>query len=87
MSHYDAIAAKAPAEYLAGLISVAGTSDEKRFNRVRDFLLAPERRTEFAEVTIAKAADRMHTRQRLKAREQANIEKYLATFPGRALKD
>ena len=87
MTHYDAIAAKAPAEYLAGLISVAGTSDENRFNRVRDFLLAPERRTEFAEVNIAKAADRMHTRQRLKAKEQANIEKYLATFPGRTPKD
>ncbi|MBK8858241.1 MAG: M1 family metallopeptidase [Opitutaceae bacterium] len=87
MTHYNAIAAKAPAEYLAGLISVAGTSDENRFNRVRDFLLAPERRTEFAEVTIAKAADRMHTRQRLKAKEQANIEKYLATFPGRTSKD
>jgi hypothetical protein len=29
----------------------------------------------------------MHTRQRLKAKEQANIEKYLATFPGRTPKD
>lgn len=86
MDHYDAIAAKAPAEYLANLIAVAG-SDPDRFERVKTFLTAEGRRTEHADVTIAKGADRLAARQRLKAKEQANIEKYLTTFPGNTPKD
>ena len=38
MDHYDAIAAKAPPEYVARLISVAGISDAATFDRVRTFL-------------------------------------------------
>lgn len=86
MKNYDALAAKAPAEYLAGLIGVAG-SDPDRFERVKTFLTTGGRRTEHADVNIAKAADRLATRARLKAKEQANIEKYLTTFPGHTPKD
>lgn len=86
MENYPAIAAKAPAEYLANLINVAG-SDPARFERVKTFLTTGGRRTEHGDVNIAKAADRLATRQRLKAKEQANIEKYLTTFPGHTPQD
>lgn len=87
MDHYDAIAAKAPPEYVARLISVAGTADAATFDRVRAFLQSPGRRTEYGDVVIAKAADRLAARQRLKAKEQANVARYLASFPGRPPRD
>ena len=87
MDHYDAIAAKAPSEYLARLISVAGGSDPAAFERVRAFLQSPGRRSEYGDVVIAKAADRLAERQRLKEKEQASIAKYLTTFPGRVPQD
>ena len=87
MDHYDAIAAKAPSEYLARLISVAGGSDPAAFERVRAFLQSPGRRSEYGDVVIAKAADRLAVRQRLKEKEQASIAKYLTTFPGRVPQD
>jgi alanyl aminopeptidase len=87
MQHYDAIAAKAPPEYTARLIMVAGGAGPELFNKLKDFLLAPGRRTEFAAVNIAKAADRLAVRERLRAKEQANVEQYLRSFSGRAPKD
>ena len=49
MDNYAAIAAKAPAEYLARLISVAGSSDPATFERVRAFLQSPGRRSEYGD--------------------------------------
>lgn len=87
MANWDAIAAKAPSEYSARLISVAGVNDAALFERLKAFLLDPVRKTEYAEVNIAKAADRLNTRQKLSAKEQANIAKYLQTFPAQPKKD
>lgn len=83
MAHYDALAAKAPPEYTARLIGLAAGAEPARFHQWRAFLQAPGRTSEFAEVNIAKATERLELRLRLRAKEQANIERYLATFPGR----
>ncbi len=87
MEHFDAIAAKAPPEYVARLIAVAGTADAATFDRVRAFLQSPGRRTEYGDVVIAKAADRLAARQRLKEKEQASVARYLSSFPGLAPRD
>ncbi len=87
IDHFDAIAAKAPPEYLARLINVAAAAEPEVFNQLKDFLLAPDRKTAFAAVNITKAAERLDLRQRLRSKEQANIEKYLQTYPGKTLKD
>ena len=87
IDHYDAIAAKAPAEYLARLINVAAAAEPEVFNRLRDFLSAPARKTAFAEVNIRKSSERLDLRQRLRAKEQANIAKFLSSFPGHTPKD
>jgi hypothetical protein len=87
MANYDAIAAKAPAEYVAQLIQAAGGAEPELFNPLRDFLLAPNRKTEFAEVNITKASERLTVRLRLRAKEQANIEKFLRSYPGNTPKD
>ncbi|AOS43659.1 Aminopeptidase N [Lacunisphaera limnophila] len=87
IAHYDAIAAKAPAEYVAGLIGVAGGAEPELFNRLRDFLLAPERKTEFAQINITKSAERLAVRQRLREKEQANVVKFLETYQGKTPRD
>ena len=87
MANYDAIAAKAPPEYTAGLIGVAAGAEPELFARLREFLLDPARKTEFAEVNITKSTERQALRTRLRAKEQANIEKYLRTFAGQIKKD
>lgn len=87
IAHYDAIAAKAPARYTARLIDTAAGSEPKVFNTLREFLLSPERKTEYAEVNINKAADRLANRLRLRTKEQANIIKFLETFPAKPVKD
>ena len=87
MKHFDEIRAKAPPEYTDRLIGVAAAGTPELFNQLRDFLLAPGRRTEYAEVNITKSSERMTVRQRMRAKEQAHIEAYLATFPGKSLKD
>jgi alanyl aminopeptidase len=87
MAHYDAIAAKAPPEYTARLISIAAAGEPGLFNQLRDFLLDPVRKTEFGAINIAKSSDRLATRLRLRAKEQANIVKYLSSYPGNTPKD
>ncbi len=87
MRNWDAIAAKAPPEYTAGLISIVGGAEPPLFNKFKAFLLDPARKTEFSEVNIAKATDRLNTRLRLREKEQANIVKYLETFAGQPAKD
>jgi hypothetical protein len=87
MAHYDAIAAKAPPEYTASLISIGAGGEPELFNRLRDFLLAPGRKTEFAEINIQKAAERLNLRMRLRAKEQANVVKFLQSYPGNTPKD
>ncbi len=87
IAHYDAIAAKAPPEYTAGLIRVAAGAEPELFNKLKDFLLAPGRKTEFAEVNITKASERLNLRMRLRAKEQANIVKFLKSYPGNTPKD
>ena len=87
MANYDAIAAKAPPQYTAGLIGVAANAEPELFARLREFLLDPARKTEFAEVNITKSTERQALRTRLRAKEQANIEKYLRTFAGQTPKD
>jgi len=87
MQHWDAIAAKAPPEYAAGLITVAAGAEPELFNKLKTFLLDPARKTEFAEVNITKATDRLNTRQKLRAKEQANVVKYLQSYPGKTAKD
>ena len=87
IAHYPALAAKAPPEYIAGLIRVGSGGEPELFNRLRDFLLAPERKTEHAEVNITKAGERLASRTRLRAKEQANIEKFLQSYPGMTPKD
>jgi aminopeptidase N len=87
MAHYDAIAAKAPPEYTAGLIGFAAGGEPELFNKLRDFLLAPSRKTEFAEVNIRKSSERLDNRLRLRAKEQANVVKFLQSYPGKTPKD
>ncbi len=87
IAHYDAIAAKAPPEYTARLINVAAGGDPELFNKLRDFLLAPGRKTEFAEINITKASERLNLRLRLRAKEQANVVKFLSSYPGNTPKD
>jgi alanyl aminopeptidase len=87
MANYPAITAKAPAQYTARLISVAAGAEPELFNRLRDFLLAPERKTEFAGVNITKATESQDLRARLRAKEQANIEQFLKSYPGNTPKD
>jgi alanyl aminopeptidase len=87
MANYPAIAAKAPPQYTAGLINTAADAEPDLFNRLREFLLAPERKTEFSVVNITKATDRMTLRTRLRAKEQANIEQFLKSYPGNTPKD
>ena len=87
MANYAAIAAKAPPEYTARLIGVAAGGEPEQLNRLRDFLLAPERKTEYAAVNITKASERLTLRLRLRAKEQANIEKFLQSYPGNTPKD
>ena len=87
IAHYDAIAAKAPAEYVARLINIAAASEPEVFNRLRDFLLAPGRKSAFAAVNITKASERLDLRVRLRAKEQANVVKFLSSYPGHTLKD
>lgn len=87
MRNWDAIAAKAPPEYTAGLISLVGGAEPPLFNQFKAFLLDPARKTEFSEVNIAKATDRLNTRLRLREKEQANVVKFLETFSGQPAKD
>ena len=87
IDHFDAIAAKAPAEYVARLINVAAATEPEVFNRLRDFLLAPGRKSAFAEVNIKKASERLDLRLRLRAKEQANVVQFLQSYPGRTPKD
>jgi len=87
IEHYDAIAAKAPPQYTAGLIRVAAGGEPAQFNRLRDFLLAPGRKTEFSAVNITKSAERLNLRMRLREKEQANVARFLKTYPGQPLKD
>ncbi|HWA26629.1 MAG TPA: M1 family metallopeptidase [Lacunisphaera sp.] len=87
MANYDAIAAKAPPEYTSGLIRVAAGAEPEQFNRLKAFLLDPKRKTEFAEVNATKATERLNVRMRLREKEQANVVKYLQSFPGKTPKD
>jgi cytosol alanyl aminopeptidase len=87
IAHYDAIAAKAPPEYTAGLINTVAGAEPPEFNRLRDFLLAPERKTEHAGVNIQKVAERLALRLRLREKEQAGIVKFLESHTGRTAKD
>ncbi len=82
MAHYDAIAAKAPAEYVASLINIGTGGDHAVFEKLRSFLLDPVRKTEFGEVNITKATERFELRERLREKELANVDHYLATFRG-----
>ena len=87
MENWNAIAKKAPPEYAARLINVAGGAEPELFNKLKAFLLDPVRKSEYAEVNIAKATDRLTTRLRLREKEQANVVKYLQTYPGNVKKD
>jgi hypothetical protein len=87
IANYDAIAAKAPPEYTARLISVAAGAGPEQFNRLKEFVLAPGRKTEFVEVNVRKASERLDLRMRLRAKEQANVEKFLKSYPGKTPKD
>ncbi len=87
IAHYDAIAAKAPPEYTASLISIGAGGEPELFNKLRDFLLVPGRKTEHAEINAQKAAERLDLRMRLRAKEQANIVKFLNSYPGNTPKD
>lgn len=81
IAHYAAIAAKAPALYTAELISVTTRgSDFAPFERLREFLLAPSRKTEFAEINITKATEHIAFRKELRAKEAANVEASLLGF-------
>ena len=87
IAHYDAIAAKAPPEYTAGLIGMAAAAEPAVFNKLRAFLEDPARKTEFAAVNIRKSSERLETRLRLRAKEQANVVKFLQSYPGKTPKD
>ena len=66
---------------------MAAAAEPEVFNRLRVFLSAPARKTAFAEVNIRKSAERLDLRTRLRAKEQANIVKFLETYPGHTAKD
>ena len=83
-ANFDAIKAKAPPQRTANLINLADGGDATLFAGWRDFLLDPARTTQSAAINATKVADRVALRQLLRERELANIEAYLATFPGKA---
>jgi alanyl aminopeptidase len=87
IANYDAIAAKAPPEYTANLIGVAAAAEPALFNKLRDFLLDPKRKTEHAEINAKKSEERLIVRMRLREKEQANVVKFLNSYPGNTPKD
>ena len=82
MANFPAIKAKAPPQRLASAISLAEGGDPALFAKLREFLLDPSRTFQAAEKNITKATERVELRTRLREKEQANIEAYLATCPG-----
>ncbi len=86
IAHFDAIKAKAPAMYVDYTINYAGT-DLVSFEKLRAFLRDPSRVTPFAEKNIVKAGERFSLVTRLREKEQANIDAYLATFPATTPRD
>jgi alanyl aminopeptidase len=87
IAHYEAIKAKAPAMYRDYLINYGAGGDPAPFERLRDFLRDPSRLTPFAEKNITKAGEGVRLRTRLRAKEQASIDAFLATFPSAPLPD
>ena len=83
IANFDAIKAKAPAIYYDNLISHAG-SEPEQFARLRDFLSAPGRVTPLARKNITKATEALAINQRLREKEQTNVDAYLDTFPGKS---
>lgn len=87
MANFDAIKAKAPPMFVANLIQTGGNADSARFEKLRAFLLDPARTSQMAERTIRDETERLTLRTRLREKEQANIDAYLATYPGAALSE
>ncbi len=86
IAHFDAIKTKAPAMYVDYLINYAG-NDLVTFEKLRAFLRDPSRVTPFAEKNIVKAGERFGLVTRLREKEQAHIDAYLATFPATTPRD
>ena len=72
--------------YVDYTINYAGT-DLVSFEKLRAFLRDPSRVTPFAEKNIVKAGERFSLVTRLREKEQANIDAYLATFPATTPRD
>ncbi len=87
MGSFDAIKAKAPPQRIANLISLGASAEPALFETYRAFLLEPGHTSQTAEKNIRNATERMTLRTRLREKEQANIDAYLATFPGAPLPD
>lgn len=84
IANYEPIKAKAPAMYVDFMITFAGGGDPAPYEKLRDFLRDPKRITKFAEVNIVKTGEGVSLRTRLREKEQASVDAYLATFPGKA---
>jgi alanyl aminopeptidase len=87
IANYAVIKAKAPERWKDYAIGVAGTTDPTLYKKLGDFLRDPARITPLGETNIVKAGDRVDLLSRLREKEQANIDAYLASFPATAPRD
>ncbi len=80
MQHFDELKAKAAPQAVAGLISLGAGNDSGLFEKLRQFLLEPARRTQLAGKNITKASDRMAQRMLLRERESANVVAFITAW-------
>ncbi len=81
MANFDTIKAKAPPQYLAGLIYFADGGEPELYATLKKFLLNPARTSQSAVANAVKVGDHVALRSQLRERELANIEAFLATYP------
>ena len=87
IAHFDAIKSKAPALYVDYMINFANGGEPAPFEKLAAFLRDPKRSTPFAEKNIVKTGEGVGLRTRLREKEQASVNAYLATFPSAPLPD
>ena len=84
IANFAAIKAKAPPIYIDYTITFATGGDHAVYEKLRDFLRDPSRLTPFAEKNIVKTGERVGLLTRLREKEQASVEAYLAKYPATA---
>jgi cytosol alanyl aminopeptidase len=78
LKNYEAIAAKVPAAFRAGMPGIAGGCDESRLAKAREFFFTPERKVEGMERQMARTEEAVKECVAFRAREAETVRKYLA---------